>query len=144
MRQRKTLTAARGRPMTPQTARSLIDALDDQSSLPARRSALLRERSAEFFASAIAHVVSVETFMTRDPQLVFERLHLTGESALHRLTTRAGESLAVPAQEIHGYPRARSKEELIDDAMLVRTRKVRCTSISSAMVHSRGSRRPWH
>lgn len=59
--------------------------------------------------------------MTRDPQLALERLHLTAESALQRLTTETGESLAGQSPEIHGYPRDTSMEDLIDDAMLVRS-----------------------
>lgn len=121
VRQREALTTARGRPMTPQTTRALIEALDSGTSLPARQGILLHSRNAELLSSAIAHAVSVETFMTRDPQLVLERLHLTAESALQRLTTGAGESLAGQSQEIHGYPRSTSMEDLIDDAMLVRS-----------------------
>lgn len=121
VRQREALTTARGRPLTPQTARALIEALNNGTSLPARRGSLLRSRNAELLSSAIAHTVSIETFMTRDPQLVLERLNLTAESALQRLTTGVGESLAGQPQEIHGYPRDASMEELIDDAMLVRS-----------------------
>lgn len=121
VRQREAVTTARGRPMTPQTARALIEALDNGTSLPARRGDLMRSRNAELLSSAIAHAVSVETFMTRNPQLVLERLYLTAESALQRLTTGAGESLAGQSQQIHGYPRDSSLEDLIDDAMMVRS-----------------------
>lgn len=119
VQQRRTLTTARGRPMTSQTARALIDALDSGTRLPARRGDLVRNRDAEVLSSAIAHAVSIETFMARDPQLAVEHLHLTAESALHRLTTGAGESLAGQPHQIHGYPRDTSLEDLIDDAMLV-------------------------
>lgn len=121
VRQREALTTARGRPMTPLTARTLIEALENGTRLSARRRSLLHSRNAELLSSAIAHAVSVETFITRDPQIVLERLHLTAESALQRLTTGAGESLAGRPHEIHGYPRDASMEELIDDAMLVRS-----------------------
>lgn len=119
VQQRKTLTTARGRPMAPQTARELVDALDSGTHLSARRGDLLRSRDADALSSAIGHAVSVMTFMARDPQLALEHLHLTAESALHRLTTGAGESLAGQPHQIHGYPRDTSLEDLIDDAMLV-------------------------
>lgn len=120
VRQRQALTAARGRPMTSQTARALIDALDGDGNLPARRTGLVRTRDAELLSSAIAHAVIVDTFMTRDPQLAHERLHLTSESALEQITSDPGENLAGTSREIHGYLRTSSLEDLIDDAMLVR------------------------
>ncbi|WP_404437488.1 helix-turn-helix domain-containing protein [Microbacterium aerolatum] len=121
VRQRQALTAARGRPMTSQTARSLIDALDRDARLPARRADLVRNRDAELLSSAIAHSVVIDTYMTRDPESASERLHLTGESALDRITSLPGEALIGTVREVHGYLQSTSLEELIDDAMLVRS-----------------------
>lgn len=121
VQQRQALTAARGRPMTSQTARSLVDALDRDVSLPARRADLVRNRDPELLSSAIAHSVVIDTFMTRDPKTALERLHLTGESALDRITSLPGEALIGTAREVHGYLQSTSLEDLIDDAMLVRS-----------------------
>ena len=121
VRQRQALSSSRGRPMAAHTARSLVDALDENTALPARRAELLRTREAELLASAIAHSVIIDTFATRDPQSASARLHLTGESALDRLTSLPGEALIGTAREVHGYLQDTSLDDLIDDAMLVRS-----------------------
>src|SRR5690606_16145982 len=121
VRRRKTLTASRGRPMSPETARSLIDALDGGTNLARRRADLLRTRDGEMLASAIAQSVVVDVFTTRDPLAASDRLHLTGESALDQIASGLGNALVGTAREVHGYLQAASLEDLIDDAMLVRS-----------------------
>jgi excisionase family DNA binding protein len=121
VRRRKTLTASRGRPMSPETARSLIDALDGGTNLARRRADLLRTRDGEMLASAIAQSVVVDVFTTRDPLAASDRLHLTGESALDQIASGLGNALVGTAREVHGYLQAASLEALIDDAMLVRS-----------------------
>ncbi|WKK72353.1 hypothetical protein Q0F99_05085 [Rathayibacter oskolensis] len=47
-------------------------------------------------------------------------MHPTGESAIARLSARAGEGLVGQAKRLHGYPRGMTYDELVDHAMLVR------------------------
>lgn len=121
VRQRDAVKGARGRPLTSSTSRALIDALDNQTALPLRRASLILEREAEALSRAIAHSVTVETFKTRDRSLASARMHQTGESALARIATGPGEALAGDVSAVHGYLRDTTLEDLIDEAMLVRS-----------------------
>lgn len=102
---RASLASSAGRPWTTATVRRVVDALSEGRRLKKRDAGLVARTNAEGLAVRIGQAVTVHRYSTKWMERVVERLTLTGESAIDRITTEPWRNLHAKAYGIHGYVR---------------------------------------